>query len=243
MADESLPQRYMPAKRQDRPNIELDYLQSNDLGTIEKGIRETTKGVDFANLVVALAFAKIDHEALYAQAGCKSYLEYLDKAEDRLNMSRQTMSDYKRIGEIYMEYKSQLQQVGFREEGNLHKLRYLPRALEQHPPREVFNRLVRDSLRKFAAYASPSSDDGRSAPVRQYVPHIEITDRKISVDGKNILRFDPALRPELREELTGYLVKIYEVRATGNKPYILNVYDEKEAQAVERYLQRHRMRK
>jgi len=51
------------------------------------------------------------------------------------------------------------------------------------------------------------------------------------------------LRPEVREELAGYLVKIYEVRASGNKPYILNVYDELEARAVERFLQRRRMRK
>lgn len=242
MADDSLPYRYSLAPRQDRPRLELDYLASDDLRTIEQGIRDTTKGVDFANLVVAIAFAKIDREALYIQAGCKSYLEYLDKAEDRLNMSRQTMSDYKRIGEIYIEYKSQLQQVGFREEGNLHKLRYLPRALERHPAREVFNRLVRDSLRKFVAYAIPDAET-IAPPARERLPHIEITARKISVDGKNILRFDPDLRPEVREELAGYLVKIYEVRATGNKPYILNLYDELEARAVERFLQRRRARK
>jgi hypothetical protein len=241
MPDESVGDRYALVPRQDRPRVELDYMQSNDLDTIEKGIRKTVKEMDFANLVVAMAFAKIDREGLYTQAGCKSYLEYLDKAEDRLNMSRQTMSDYKRIGEIYIEYKSQLQQVGFREEGNLHKLRYLPRALERHPAREVFSRLVRDSLRKFAAYAIPNTD--AIPPKREHVPHIEITARKVSVDGKNILHFDPELRPEIREELTGYLVKIYEVRASGNRPYILNVYDEQEARAVERYIQRRRMRK
>jgi hypothetical protein len=241
MADDSLPYRYALAPRQDRPQLELDYLHSDDLGTIEKGIRDTTKGVDFANLVVAIAFAKIDREALYVQAGCKSYLEYLDKAEERLNMSRQTMSDYKRIGEIYIEYKSQLQQVGFREEGNLHKLRYLPRALERHPAREVFARLVRDSLRKFAAYATPGIPEA-SAP-RRHVPRIEIRADKIMVDGKNILRFDPGLRPEIREELAGYLVKIYEVKAGGNTPLILDVYDEQEGRAVDRFLRRRRERK
>jgi hypothetical protein len=99
MPDESVGDRYALVPRQDRPRVELDYMQSNDLDTIEKGIRKTVKEMDFANLVVAMAFAKIDREGLYTQAGCKSYLEYLDKAEDRLNMSRQTMSDYKRIGE------------------------------------------------------------------------------------------------------------------------------------------------
>lgn len=242
MNDDHLPYRYAPVPRQGRLPIELDYLHSDNLSMIEQGIKETVKGVDFSNLVVALAFAKIDQQALYAQAGCKSYLEYLDKAEDRLNMSRQTMSDYKRIGEIYIEYKSQLQQVGYREEGNLHKLRYLPRALERHPAQEVFRRLVRDSLRKFAAYASPEMEVAAAAG-REHLPRIEITNRRISVDGKNILRFDPDLKPAVREELAGYLVKIYEVRATGNKPYILNVYDEQEARAVERFLSRRRARK
>ncbi len=157
-------------------------------------------------------------------------------------MSRQTMSDYKRIGEIYIEYKSQLQQVGFREEGNLHKLRYLPRALERHPQREVFTRLVRDSLRKFVAYANPEPENV-TPPGRQRLPRIEITNRRISVDGKNILRFDPELRPEVREELAGYLVKIYEVKAAGNTPYILDVYDEQEVRAVDRFLRRRRERK
>lgn len=238
MPDDSLPYRYSPAPRQDRPSISLDYLRSDDLTTIEQGIKETVRGMDFSNLVVALAFAKIDREALYAQAGCKSYLEYLDTAEERLNMSRQTMSDYKRIGEIYLAYKSQLQQVGFREEGNLHKLRYLPRALEHHPQREVFNRLVRDSLRKFITYANPAEPEA-PAP-RRRLPRIEISKRGVSVDGKNILRFDPDLRPELREELAGYLVKIYEVKAAGNTPFIFDVYDEQEARAVERFLSRRR---
>ncbi len=241
MPDDSLPYRYALAPRQDRPKMELDYLHSDDLSTIEQGIRSTVREADFANLVVAIAFAKIDREALYIQAGCKSYLEYLDKAEERLNMSRQTMSDYKRIGEIYIEYKSQLQQVGFREEGNLHKLRFLPRALERHPEQEVFKRLVRDSLRKFAAYATPATPEA-SAP-RRHVPRIEISPNKIVVDGKNILRFAPDLRPEIREELAGYLVKIYEVKASGNTPFILDVYDEQETRAVERFLRRRRERK
>lgn len=39
-----------------------------------------------------------------------------------------------------------------------------------------------------------------------------------------------------------YLKRIYEVRATGNRPHIVNVYDEDEARAVERFLRRRRMR-
>lgn len=159
-------------------------------------------------------------------------------------MSRQTMSDYKRIGETYIQYKSDLQRVGFQEEGNLHKLRYLQRALERHRPGDVFPRLVKDSLRKFIDYASGRpSERSDKKPVPQYVPDIKITDRQIMVDGRNILRFPKDLEERLKEELISYLKQIYQVRATGNQPYILNVYDKDEAQAVERFLRRRRMRK
>ncbi len=142
VSDGMMPNKYSPAIRQTTTGISLDYLKSDVLNEIEDGIKDTMEGINYANLAVALAFAKIDREALYAQADCKSYLEYLDTAEDRLNMSRQTMSDYKRIGEIYLTYKSQLQSAGFREEGHLHKLRFLPRALKHHSAEEV---LFRDS--------------------------------------------------------------------------------------------------
>lgn len=237
-----LPYRYYPIPRQDRRRVELDYIRSDDLATIEDGIRDTMRGVDVSQLVLALAFAKIDREALYIQAGCKSYLEYLDGAEDRLNMSRQSMSDYKRIGEIYIEYKTQLQEAGFKEEGHLHKLRYLPRALEHHPKKEVFNRLVRDSFRRFVSYALPEGSR-ISETQQQYAPQIQVSEGRIIVDGKNILHFDPELPETARDELTEYLTHIYEVRATGNKPYILNVYDDQEALAVERFLARRRARK
>jgi len=116
----------------------LDFIYSDSLGEIEIGIKEATQGLNVANLAIALAIAKIDQEALYVQAKCKSYLEYLDKAEDRLNMARQTISDYKRMGETYLLYKSQLQKAGFDWEGNLHKLRYLEKALQIHRSSDVF---------------------------------------------------------------------------------------------------------
>ena len=221
---------------------DLDFLYSDKLDEIEEGIRETAKGVNMASLALSLAFAKIDSEALYLQAGCKSYLEYLDTAEDRLNMSRQSMSDYKRIGEIYIQYKSKLQLAGFKEEGNLHKLRFLEKALELHKPGEVFKRIVSDSLRAFREYASPS-ERSDNLSVQQYTPEIEVTARRIIVDGKNILNFPRDLDERSKEEIINYFRRIYEIRATGNMPYILNVYDEQEAHAVDNFLRRYRKKK
>ena len=232
--------KYSPPTRQTESGVTFDYLESDALNDLEDGIKETMSAMNRANLAIALAFAKIDREALYIQAGCKSYLEYLDKAEERLNMSRQTMSDYKRIGEIYLTYKAQLQSAGFREEGHLHKLRYLPRALEHHPADEVFDRIVDDSLRKFINFANPAE----GAAATQGRDHdVEIPVTEIVIDGQNILQFAPDLEGYSKDEMIGYLKKIYEIKMKGNMPYILDLYDETESRAVENYLKRLRMSK
>lgn len=228
-------------RQRDKKEYTLDFVYSDKLEDIEEGIKETTKGMDTANLVVALAIARIDQEALYVQAGCKSYLEYLDTAEDRLNMSRQSISNYKLIGVAYIQYKNQLKKIGYQEQGNLHKLRFLEAALQHHQSSQVFKRLMADSLRKFAEYAIglPAVEHSEK-PVKQYIPDIRITPKMIIVDGKNILRLDPGLDETIKKELIEYLKRIYEIKGTGNIPYILNVYDDKEARTVENYLKRRR---
>lgn len=236
--ENGLGNKYAPPIRQNKEAISLDYLYSDVLTEIEDGIAETMAGINQANLCVALAFAKIDREALYIQAGCKSYLEYLDTAEDRLSMSRQTMSDYKRIGEIYLTFKSQLQNAGFREEGHLHKLRYLPRALEHHPEKEVFERIVKDPLRKFVKYATvPLGSKGDEGTATSDGP----PDPAIEFDGQGTLQFTEELNELSKAELLGYVRKIYDIIARGNTPYILDLYDESESKAVERFIKQRRM--
>jgi len=234
-SDGSVPHKYSPPIRQRKAPFSLDYLLATDLSEIEDGIRKTLEGINHGNLAIALAFAKIDREALYAQAGCRSYLEYLDTAEDRLNMSRQTMSDYKRIGEIYLTHKERLQRAGFREEGHLHKLRYLPRALSLHPAEEVFSRIARDSLRKFVSFAS-AADHPDGSRVQQGDGDLEAEVDKIEFDGQGTLRFAPNLNEHSKAELMSYVRRIYEIKLKGNTPYILDLYDDSESRAVERFL-------
>ncbi len=226
--------------RQTRDEISFNFLNSDTLHDIENGIRDTLAAINRANLGIALAFAKIDREALYVQAGCKSYLEYLETAEEELNMSRQTMSDYKRIGEIYLTYKGQLQNAGFKEEGHLHKLRFLPRALEHHPAEDVFKRVVHDSLRRFIDYAK--SEDN-SEQKREPEQEVEIPVKEIIVDGHGILQIGAEPVGYSRDEIVSYLQKIYEIKSKGNHPYVVDLYDESESRAVDNYIKRLRSRK
>ena len=239
-----LQDKYSLIIRQNRPkgDYALDYLYSENLEEIETGIQETTRGIDTANLVIALAITRIEQDALFAQAGYKTYLEYADKAVDRLNMSRQSISDYKRIGETYLEYKSKLQQIGFKEEGNLHKLRFLKRALEHHRQADVFKHLMSDSLRTFIIYAVGISERSANKILPEYMPEIKITQKQIYIDGHGILRFAADLDERIRAEITEYLRKLYKVRSTGNVAYVIDVYDETEAKAVEAFIRRRRAR-
>jgi len=223
----------------------LDFINSDSLNDVEEGIRETARGIDTANLAVALAIARIDREALYAQAGYKSYQQYLKEAENRINLPASTISEYKKIGETYTQYRSHLQKIGFEEKGNLHKLRFLEKALETHNKKEVFDRLKNDTFRNFKAFAINHNTFERSKENLEpaYQPQIEISAKRIKIDGKNILKLDPDLEETTREEIGDYLREVYRIRAAGNKPLVVEVYDDGEIRAVSNFLKRHRVKK
>jgi len=163
-------------------------------------------------------------------------MEYIISAEDRLNLPRQTISDYKRIGEAYIEYRHELEEIGFQEEGNLHKLRFLKLALKRHNKEKVFSMLTEAPFRKFKQLAyepeeiEPEMED-------DYNPEIKITESEILIDGKNILHLDPGLNPKVREEIAKYLRTIFRIRESGNEPVIVAAYDESEKRAIERKIQ------
>jgi len=232
--------KYTLPVRQTEAGISFTFLYSDALDEIENGIKETMAAINRANLGIALAFAKIDREALYVQAGCKSYLEYLETAEVKLNMSRQTISDYKRIGEIYLTYKGQLQNAGFKEEGHLHKLRFLPRALESHPAEEVFKRIAHDSLRKFMNFAK-STDAFEQEQKNAQQPEFPV--KEILIDGHGILQIAAEPTGYSRDEIATFLKKIFEIKAKGNHPHLLDLYDEAESRAIDSYLKRLRSRR
>lgn len=137
--------------------------------------------------------------------------------------------------------KKKLQRAGFQEEGHLHKLRYLERALEAHSPQTVFKRIGMDSYRKFREFASKEAPSGKESAV--FIPEIKVTARRVTVDGINLLNFSRDISEPIREELGGYLKRIYEIRSRDNVPHIVDVYDEGEARAIENYLRRHRQEK
>jgi len=98
-----------------------------------------------------------------------------------------------------------------------------------------------DSYRKFREFASKEAPSGKESAV--FIPEIKVTARRVTVDGINLLNFSRDISEPIREELGGYLKRIYEIRSRDNVPHIVDVYDEGEARAIENYLRRHRQEK
>ncbi len=242
----------------------LDFYNSDNLAEVENGIKDVQTGILTSHLAVSLGIANIDRKALYIQAGYKTYTKYFKEADIKLNMPKQTISDYKKIGEAYLRNRSELKRIGFQREGNLHKLRFLDQALQKHDPDEVFKRFKSESFRKFKEYAEESERSDSITRVPQDYT-ISTTKDRISLDGNPVLSFDPEL-PELErkgvsaavreyyrtfkrnlrtvvfdvdsedeeKETTKYLKRIFKIKGDGDTPCILSVYDEGEGKAVKR---------
>lgn len=73
-----------------------------------------------------------------------------------------------------------------------------------------------------------------------YTPDVKISREVISVDGVNILNFDLSLDWEEREMLASYLASVYKIRRTGNDPFVIDTYDEKEQRAILKFQKEYR---
>lgn len=225
-----------PLIKEERREYSLDFYRSQNLNEIEAGIRETQNGIQAASLAIALAIVRIDNMALYAQAKYRSFPDYLRQSDTRLNMPKQTVSDLKKIGETYLKNRSALQRIGFKEEGNLHKLRYLEMALQKHDPAEVFKRLKSESFRNFKDFAEGSE---RSDSQRYHEPQdftLSATKEGIALDGKPLLSFDPDLPETDRKGISNAVKDYYRIVRGNLKSITFEVASEEEEKEIARHL-------
>ena len=194
----------------DPARISLDYIESEDLSEIEKGIRETLDGITLSKAALCKALANIDHKRLYTQAGAESFLEYLEL--ERLPVNYKTAKEYAKIGGMLILHSEDLENIAFREEDGLKKLVYLDKALANHMehPEEVFDRVKHASLREFQRYAredESSREDGETITesgrpyVDLYVDGSSIRKRTGLNTAREAVRVDfEVLRPEASGE-------------------------------------------
>ena len=134
-------------------SVTLDYAASGVAAEIDRGIRETIKGIRLSVLAMGLGLANIKAKGLYRDLGCPTITQYIKKLSDDTKMDRGNIFNWLRIGETYHKYRSDLEEIGFSECDGPTKLPYLEKALKNNQKEEVFGNIKNMSLREFAGFA------------------------------------------------------------------------------------------
>jgi hypothetical protein len=209
----------------------IEAFKTRDISKIESAMRGLADSIKNHIFLIGTGCVIIDREALYADAGFHSYLDYAKRLYEATGLSPQSLSAAKIIIERFIDYNSELKRHGFILEHNSNKLLYLENALENHEDKtEVFKRISNDTFREFQAYAR--TPDYESAPQR--LPKIKIEEGRILVNGKNILNFPKDIPEKEKEALGGYLAEVYAIRAAGNAPLVVEAYDDSEARVLKK---------
>jgi hypothetical protein len=207
----------------------LEAFRTKNIVKIESAIKSFADSMKNHIFIIGMGCVIIDREALYADAGFHSYLDYAKHLYEKTGLSPQTLSAAKIIIERFIDYNSELRRHGFTLENNSNKLLYLENALENHDDRaEVFKRIAGDTLREFQSYARTPDDE----PAPQRMPKIKVEEGRILVNGINILNFPGDIPKKEKEALGKYLSEVYAIRAAGNAPLVVETYDENEARIL-----------
>jgi hypothetical protein len=168
--------------------VSLDFINSDNLQEIERGIRHTIQGVVLSKAAVCKSLANIDRKKLYRQAGADNFMQYLE--EERIPIKYKTAKEYAKIGDVLIRHEEELDTVDFTEEDGLKKLMYLDRALEQteEDREQVYQKVKEYSLRDFKQFALHTVHGGEdeTTGIDKTVPMhdtIRIVGRRILLSG------------------------------------------------------------
>jgi hypothetical protein len=139
-------------------SIPLDYAYSNKAAEIDTGIRDTIKGIRFSILAMGIGLARIKKLRLFVDLSLSSMNQYIDKLVSETRMDQSSIFAWLRIGEAYMKYQNDLEEIGFSDNDGPSKLLYINRALETKQKQEVFDNIKDMSVREFKVFARHGTD-------------------------------------------------------------------------------------
>ena len=223
--------RYLGALRETGGDI-ITAFSSHDITKIKQALKSISNSINNHIFLIGMACVIIDREQLYIDAGYKSYLDFVKVLYEETGLSPQSFSAAKIIVERYINYNPELKKSGFTIDRNTNKLLFLEMALANHADRtDVFRHIAQDKYVDFVSYAK--TQEGKKA-LPPPLPKIKVEKDGILVDGVNILNFPEGLPVDEKEMLGKYLSEVYAIRSAGNKPLVIEVYDEKEARALKK---------
>jgi hypothetical protein len=220
-------------------------LRSKNIAVIEDTLKDLSNSAANVILLIGLSCLVIERERLYegTEFGL-SYLRYADHLFDELNIPVSTLSDAKLIVENYLDHYKGLSKAGFKLARNTTKLLYLPKALENHPEEEVYNRIVNSTFREFRAWAQKKRIAQRSLlPEMEKRVAVRVEGDKLYINGKNLLNFPPEVSDTVKGYISEDLSKTFSIREGGNEPFIIPIYGKGEQRAIERFLKKYQASK
>ena len=141
-----------PVVKMNTGTIQLEYAYSDVATEIDKGIRDTIKGIRLSILAMGMGLANIKAKGLYVDLDCSSMNQYIIKLCDETKMDRSSLFNWLNIGEAYIKYKNDLDKIEFNDNDGPTKLPYIDRALEINRKNEVFRNIKDMSVREFKIF-------------------------------------------------------------------------------------------
>ena len=126
---------------------------SENAEEIDRGIRDTLRGIHLSILGIALGLVKIKADKGFIALGFKSMTAYIIRLGIDSHLDRSSIFNWLYIGEAYVKYKKELELAGFTDLDGLTKLPYLERALKANKKWEVFENIKTMPVREFVSWA------------------------------------------------------------------------------------------
>jgi len=214
-----------------KTKFNLDFAYSKDAEIVDKGIRETLKGVKMSIMAMGIALFRIDVSGLFIDLGFKKFGEYIDHLAEETGMSRANLYNWEYIGEAYVKYRSDLDKIGFSDDDGPTKLPYLNRALEYHPKREVFKNIVNMSKREFEEWSLPVKKTKKYKSVK-------VTKNGVFAGTKPLVTFADGISPNDKHYYESLIMEGAIAIEQNQFAKIYRFYDDSEARSFDRYYQR-----
>ena len=182
--------------------ISLDYVGSDNAAEIDRGIRDSIKGIRFSILAMGLGLAKIKERHLYKDLGCRSMTKYIQMLCHDTKMDQSSIYNWLYVGEAYLKYRSDLEQVGFSDDDGPTKLPYLERALAVREKDEVFDNIKNMSVSEFIDFSKGEPDK-----THPDMPYVIIKGNIVYINGTRAI----ILNRNLGRRTSAYFFRVIEV--------------------------------
>ena len=134
------------------------YTYPGEAGDIDRGIRDTIKNIRLSILAMGMGLAKMRAKNLFRDLGFQSMTQYIQRLCDETKMDQRSVFNWLYIGEAYIKYQNDLEQIGFDDSDGPTKLPFLEQALEKNEKHDVFDNIKNMTVRDFITFSKGGSD-------------------------------------------------------------------------------------